>query len=165
MGVTEIQDQIIDRIRAIRATHHACTAGEVARQLGVSKSWVVQQCDLLRERGVVAWTTFPGSLHLIEDSELHEDGGARLVEGTRPEVDQGLPAQGGEQAVVDGAVPGGAIKHEEQIVVRVVDAKPAFVELDADTLAAMSKAERSLYYGRKGAATREANKAARLSHG
>jgi hypothetical protein len=64
--MTEIEEQIIAIIKATRAEHHACTAGHVALQLGVSKSWIVTCCERMRAQGLVTWTSFPGSLHIVE---------------------------------------------------------------------------------------------------
>jgi DNA-binding IclR family transcriptional regulator len=66
--MTEIEEQIIAVIKATRAEHHACTAGYVANQLGVSKSWVISCCERMRAKGLVAWTSFPGSLRVVDES-------------------------------------------------------------------------------------------------
>jgi len=66
--MTEIEEKIIAVIKATRAEHHACTAGYVANQLGVSKSWVIDRCERMRAQGLVAWTSFPGSLRVIDES-------------------------------------------------------------------------------------------------
>ena len=61
--LAEIETQILDQIDITRADHHACTAGHIAAQLGVSKSWIVARCEHLKELGLVDWTPMAGSLH------------------------------------------------------------------------------------------------------
>jgi hypothetical protein len=63
--LTQIQSQILDTIDVVRAEHHACTAGRVSALLGVSKQWVVDQCTVLKNQGLVDWTDMHGSLHRV----------------------------------------------------------------------------------------------------
>lgn len=60
-----IDDQICATIDAIRAANGACTAGAVATELKVSKTWVVQRCELMRLGGRVTWTSMAGSLRVV----------------------------------------------------------------------------------------------------
>jgi hypothetical protein len=60
-----LDEQILDAIDQVRARNHACTAGAVAAQLQLSKSWIVQRCEVMRAAGVVDWTPMAGSLHRV----------------------------------------------------------------------------------------------------
>lgn len=63
--MNEIDGQILETIDRIRETNHACTAGAVADSLRMSKSWIVQRCEIMRAAGLVDWTPMSGSLHRV----------------------------------------------------------------------------------------------------
>lgn len=63
--MSNIDEQILDTIDRIRAENHACTAGAVADRLRMSKSWIVQRCEIMRAAGIVDWTPMAGSLHRV----------------------------------------------------------------------------------------------------
>lgn len=63
----EIDHRVIEAIRQQRERHHAATAGRVALDLKVSKTYIVQVCERLKTFGYVGWSPgVPGSLHLTD---------------------------------------------------------------------------------------------------
>lgn len=63
----EIDRRVMTAIKDQRDKHHAATAGRVALDLKVSKTYVVQVCERLKALGLVDWSpNVPGSLHLVE---------------------------------------------------------------------------------------------------
>lgn len=65
MQLLEIDRQILTSIDNCRRIHDACTAGWIANNLRMSKSYIVQRCALMREAGLITWTTMPGSLKRV----------------------------------------------------------------------------------------------------
>ena len=66
---TELDWQILETIEKIRAEHHACTGGEVARVLNLNRDAVKYRISRLRDQGIVDYSEVPGSLRLVEASD------------------------------------------------------------------------------------------------
>ena len=62
----------IDTIDTVRATHHACTARQVANELRMSADMVRYRVDLMRKAGLVKWTPLPGSLIRLDKNALQK---------------------------------------------------------------------------------------------
>lgn len=60
----ETNRKIIAAIRSIRREHAACSSGEVARQIGLSKNSVAKRVRKLQDDGVVSFTRLEGSLRV-----------------------------------------------------------------------------------------------------
>jgi hypothetical protein len=68
MRLREIDHRVMAAIKAQRDLHHAATAGRVALDLKVSKTYVIQVCERLKTYGYVSWSpNVPGSLHLVQE--------------------------------------------------------------------------------------------------
>lgn len=65
LPLSPLDKSIIATINMVRAEHHACTAGAVALRLQLSKSYIINRCEILRASGVITWTSFPGSLRVV----------------------------------------------------------------------------------------------------
>lgn len=61
----ELDRKILDMISEIRAEHHACTGGEVARRLNMDRDLVKYRIQQLRKRGIVDYNEVPGSVRLV----------------------------------------------------------------------------------------------------
>lgn len=67
-----VDQKILDTIDAVRATHHACTARQVANELRMSADMVRYRVDLMRKAGLVKWTPLPGSLIRLDKNALEK---------------------------------------------------------------------------------------------
>jgi hypothetical protein len=79
----EIDNQILTTIDEIRAINHACTAGAVSDRLRMSKSYIVQRCEILRAAGQVGWTSMAGSLHRVTPIAVDATVDTLLPDGSR----------------------------------------------------------------------------------
>lgn len=59
-------------IDTVREEHHACTAGEVARQLKMNRDSVKYRVRKLAEAGLVTYTEVPGSLRIVDAGDQPE---------------------------------------------------------------------------------------------
>lgn len=78
-----IDEQILETIAYIRKINNACTAGAVSNHLRLSKSYVVQRCDVLRAAGLVDWTSMAGSLHRVAAVAVDPAPDTVLPDGSR----------------------------------------------------------------------------------
>ena len=60
--LSPLDKRIIAQINDIRALNNCCTAGEVARRMQLSRSYIIQRCEVLRAAGILDWTRMAGSL-------------------------------------------------------------------------------------------------------
>lgn len=67
-----VDQKILDTIDTVRATHHACTARQVANELRMSADMVRYRVDLMRKAGLVKWTPLPGSLIRLDKNALQK---------------------------------------------------------------------------------------------
>lgn len=82
----EIDHRVMAAIKDQRDKHHAATAGRVALDLHVSKTYVVQVCERLKSFGYVDWSpNVPGSLHLVESVPEPPTSGSRSRR-TKPDI-------------------------------------------------------------------------------
>lgn len=86
MILSETDRRILQTIRDIRAVHHACTAGAVASQLRLSRTYVIQRCEIMRAVSLVNWTRMVGSLHCTDvyQSDVTDESVKKVVKRGRP---------------------------------------------------------------------------------
>ncbi len=86
MILTEADRRILLGIREIREHHHACTASAVAGHLRLSKTYVIQRCEIMRAAGLIEWTRMVGSLRCtdVDQSVVTEGSVKNAVKRGRP---------------------------------------------------------------------------------
>lgn len=64
-----IDTAILRMIDLVREEHGACTAGQVANRIGVSRDVVIYRCQQMRDDGLVLWSDLHGSLRRVVQGE------------------------------------------------------------------------------------------------
>lgn len=80
---------ILVTIREARKEHHACTAREIGRRMGVSHVTINGQLTRLKRAGLVDFTKLPGGIWLTDKGGKVASGGRlpTLPAGTKPGAD------------------------------------------------------------------------------
>ena len=72
LDYSEIDDEIMKQVKALRSEFDACTGHLVARRMHLSRDVVKYRLQGLRDRHLVTWNDVPGSLRVTTQKEQTE---------------------------------------------------------------------------------------------